>query len=191
MKYFFVFCLNFVTSLVRYKNKLGVKIGAHSSAYLWRIKSHTEAKFCVGADSLCMSTIAFERAGAVVDIGDRTFVGGSGLFSVCDRINIGNDVMISWGCTICDHDSHSLRYSERKNDVVNFKNGVKNWDNVKTAPVVIHDKVWIGFNCSILKGVTVGEGAVVAAGSNVVKSVPPWALVGGNPARVIRMLDPE
>jgi acetyltransferase-like isoleucine patch superfamily enzyme len=52
--------------------------------------------------------------------------------------------------------------------------------------VKIEDKAWIGFNASILKGVTIGEGVVVAAGSVVTKSVPAWTVVAGNPARVTR-----
>lgn len=57
------------------------------------------------------------------------------------------------------------------------------------APVVIEDDVWIGANCSILPGVTVGEGAVVAAGAVVTKSVAPFTIVGGVPARVLRERD--
>jgi galactoside O-acetyltransferase len=58
-------------------------------------------------------------------------------------------------------------------------------------PVKIEDKVWIGFNSIILKGVTVGEGAIVGAGSVVTKDVPPYTIVAGNPARIIRELTPE
>ena len=53
-------------------------------------------------------------------------------------------------------------------------------------PIKICDKVWIGFNSIILSGVTVGEGAVAAAGSVVTKDVPSWTIVGGNPAKIIR-----
>jgi acetyltransferase-like isoleucine patch superfamily enzyme len=56
------------------------------------------------------------------------------------------------------------------------------------SPVVIEDKVWIGFNVIILKGVRVGEGAVVAAGSVVTKDVPPYCVVAGNPAHVVKEL---
>jgi acetyltransferase-like isoleucine patch superfamily enzyme len=53
-------------------------------------------------------------------------------------------------------------------------------------PVKINDRVWIGFNSIILKGVTIGEGGIVGAGSVVTKDVPPYTIVAGNPARVIR-----
>jgi len=65
----------------------------------------------------------------------------------------------------------------------------KNWQVVPMAPIHISDKVWIGFNVIILKGVNIGEGAIIAAGSVVTKDVPAWTLVGGNPARVIKQLE--
>ncbi|MBQ8246439.1 MAG: hypothetical protein IJZ42_04845 [Lachnospiraceae bacterium] len=65
----------------------------------------------------------------------------------------------------------------------------KDWSVVKSAPIHIEDKVWIGTGCKILKGVTIGEGAVVAAGSVVVKDVEAWTMVGGNPAVVIKKLE--
>ncbi|MGI0134333.1 MAG: acyltransferase [Candidatus Micrarchaeaceae archaeon] len=132
--------------------------------------------------------MVFERAGARLNIGDRTFL-GNGLIAVAGTIDIGSDVMLGWGVTVVDHNSHSVRYSERRGDTERWLRGKKEWSVVKIAKVRIEDKAWIGFNAAILKGVTIGEGAVVAAGSVVTKSVPPWTLVGGNPARVIRELD--
>lgn len=124
---------------------------------------------------------------AKVHIGERTFIGAS-LIDAYASVSIGNDVLISWGCDILDHDSHSLDFAFRKNDVTDWYHGRKDWSHVKNAPVNIGDKVWIGLRCIILKGVSIGEGAVVAAGSLVVRDVPPWTLVGGNPARVLREL---
>jgi acetyltransferase-like isoleucine patch superfamily enzyme len=59
---------------------------------------------------------------------------------------------------------------------------------LKTAPVKIADNVWVGMNAVILKGVTLGENSVVAAGSVVTKSVPPNMVVAGNPAVIVRQL---
>jgi len=77
---------------------------------------------------------------------------------------------------IFDNNSHGLSYENRdmsKDDV---------------APIIIEDHAWIGMNSIILKGVTIGKGAVVAAGSIVTKDVPPMTLVAGNPARIIRRI---
>jgi acetyltransferase-like isoleucine patch superfamily enzyme len=72
--------------------------------------------------------------------------------------------------------------------VVNWKKGAafKDWSQVAHARIVIGNKAWIGFNSIIMKGVNVGEGAVVAAGSVVVKDVAPFTVVGGNPAQFIK-----
>ncbi|MCC6483663.1 MAG: hypothetical protein IT209_02355 [Armatimonadetes bacterium] len=68
-------------------------------------------------------------------------------------------------------------------------NGRKDWSHVKMAPVRICDKAWIGARAIILKGVTIGEGAVIGAGSVVTKDVPAWCVAAGNPARVIRQVE--
>ncbi|MDH4236354.1 MAG: hypothetical protein OEV17_03815 [Nitrospira sp.] len=62
---------------------------------------------------------------------------------------------------------------------------------MKVGKVDIHDKAWIGLDAIILKGVTIGEGAIVGAGSVVSKDVPPFTIVAGNPARVVRELGPD
>ncbi len=104
---------------------------------------------------------------------------------------VGDDVLISWDVTIVDHDSHALDFANRSNDVENWLDGKKDWSHVAISPVTIGNKAWIGFGAAILKGVTIGEGAVVAARSVVVKDVAPWTLVAGSPARVIKELEPH
>jgi acetyltransferase-like isoleucine patch superfamily enzyme len=100
-------------------------------------------------------------------------------------------MLISWGCNIVDHNSHAIGWAQRKPDVKDWYFGRKDWTSVSVKPVRIGDKSWLGLNVIILKGVEVGEGAVVASGSVVTKSVPPWTVVAGNPARVIREIPVE
>jgi len=152
----------------------------------------------IGENSLVNGNFIFELQSGSVTIGDRTFTGG-GSFYCIDEIIIGNDVMFSWGCTVIDNNSHSHIWSERKSDVLDWKKGIeenkiggyKDWSKVKRGKIVIKDKVWIGFNSIILKGVTIGEGAIIGAGSVVTKDVPKWTIVGGNPAKIIREIPKE
>src|SRR5688572_23470122 len=100
--------------------------------------------------------IAIDRSPATVRIGSRTFIGRSVLVAA-ERITIGDDVLISWDVTIVDHDSHSLDFDQRRNDVVEWLKGAKDWSAVTVAPVTIGNKVWIGLGATVLKGVTIGE----------------------------------
>ena len=138
-------------------------------------------------------THVFETDEGFITIGDRCHIGGSTFISRSSII-IGNDVTIAWNCTIYDHNSHPVEREKRKNDTVQEYYDLlecgnmiaqKDWSNVITKPIVIKDKAWIGMNAIVLKGVTIGEGAVVAAGSVVTKDVEPWTVVGGNPAKKI------
>jgi acetyltransferase-like isoleucine patch superfamily enzyme len=162
----------------------------HSAKVVWRRiqTAQTGNHLTIGKESLIQASIVFERGDAQVSIGERTFIGGA-LLGCAECIEIGNDVEIAWGTTIIDHNSHAVAYSERSQDVVNSLYGkTKDWSNVKRKKITIGDKSWIGFNAIIMKGVSIGEGAIVAAGSVVTKDVPPYTIVGGNPARIIREL---
>jgi acetyltransferase-like isoleucine patch superfamily enzyme len=153
----------------------------------WRINGSKQSSLFIDDKSLVMASVYFEKPDAVLSIGKRSFIGRS-IISVAKKVTIGNDVMISWGVTLADHNSHSIRFTERALDVADWAMGKKMWDHVKTAEIRICDKSWIGFNSIILKGVTIGEGAIVGAGSVVTKDVPPWTIVAGNPAKIIREL---
>lgn len=147
----------------------------------------------VGKDCLLTGSMFLEREKGKITVGDRTYIGGGTKIICAEQIEIGSDVMFSWNCTVIDTNSHSLVFEERKNDNLAWKKGIaegtegkyKDWTKVITAKVTIKDKAWIGFNSIILKGVTIGEGAVVAAGSVVTKDVPDYTIVGGNPAKII------
>ncbi len=178
--------LEFIARKGVYK-RCDVTISPNAKVLFRGIRTDPAGKISIGEGSIFRGFIAYERHGSSVQIGKNSFVGGSKLICA-DRIEIGDDVLIAWGCTIVDHNSHSLEWSERKSDVTDYYNGVKKWDHVRIEPVKICDKAWIGFNSIVLRGVTIGEGAVVGCGSVVTKDVPPYAVYAGNPARIIRTL---
>ena len=152
----------------------------------------------IGHNNLLSASFVVETSKGQITVGHNTFIGG-GLFVCAEEITIGSDVMFSWGCTVIDTDAHSLNWEHRRHDVSEWKKGTdegsigkyKNWDHVTSKRIEIKDKAWIGFNVIILKGVTIGEGAVVAAGSVVTKDVAPYTLVGGNPAAFIKQIQAE
>lgn len=152
----------------------------------------------VGKDSMVNCEFIFESNNGNITIGDRTFI-NSGTKLICrSSISIGSDVTIAWGCTIYDHNSHSVSPQHRADDIAlqnsNYKKGLpliagKNWASVKSKKIEIQDKAWIGFNCTILSGVVIGAGAVVGAGSVVRSNVDAWTIVAGNPAVMIRRIE--
>ncbi len=172
---------------MRAKQKLNrfVQIGSGSRVSYRRLTMKEGCTVSIGENSLIEGRIIFDREKSTVTIGNRTYIGNS-LLVCASSITVGDDILMAWGITIVDHNSHSVTWDERKDDVMNWIHGRKDWTHVACAPVTIGNKVWIGFNVIILKGVTIGEGAVVAAGSVVTKDVPPYAIVAGNPAKVVR-----
>lgn len=150
----------------------------------------------VGNDTILDCQITFESQEGKVIVGDKSFIGGSHL--ICrNKIIIEDNVFMAWGSTIYDHNSHSLDFRDREEDIVqqlrDYRLGQdfianKNWNVVASKPILIKSNAWIGMNCVILKGVTIGEGSIVGAGSVVTKDVPDWTVVGGNPAKVIKVL---
>ena len=108
------------------------------------------------------------------------------------QVTIGDHVLISHGVDIHDTNSHPLGWEARRHDAEIILGGKQPHPDpvVDTASVVIEDDAWIGFKATVLKGVRIGRGAIVAAGSVVTKDVPAFSVVAGNPARVIRALEP-
>jgi acetyltransferase-like isoleucine patch superfamily enzyme len=106
--------------------------------------------------------------GATLTIGKGTYINRRSVVVCEERIDIGANCKISWDVTILDTDQHELPGARR------------------TAPVVIGDDVWIGCRAIVLKGVTIGDGAVIGAGSVVTQDVPANTVVAGQPARVLR-----
>lgn len=125
-----------------------------------------------GYNNIGRGSLVWILEGGKITFKGNTFTAGNSMIISKDSVTIGKDCSIAWGVTICDHDFHKI-----------YINGVQ---QIETAPVIIGNKVWIGMNSTILKGVTIGEGAVIAAHTVVTKDVPAQCLVAGNPAKVIK-----
>jgi galactoside O-acetyltransferase len=166
-------------------NNKNVDISPSAKIRFNNIHINNNAVLTIGEKSIIEGHINFQKPDVKISIGEKTFIGDSHILSA-EEIIVGNDVLISWGCTVIDNNSHSLYWEERKNDVADWYESKKDWSKVETKPVKICDKAWIGFNSIILKGVTIGEGAIVGAGSVVTKDVEPYTIVGGNPAKFIK-----
>lgn len=109
-----------------------------------------------------------------LSLGEKSFIGDYAVIGCNIKITIGHDVMIAQAVTIRDTD-----HAFERTDIPMNRQGIT------TAPIHIGDDVWIGHGASTLKGVTVGTGAIVAAGAVVTRDVAPYDIVGGVPAKRI------
>jgi acetyltransferase-like isoleucine patch superfamily enzyme len=120
------------------------------------------------------------RQQSVLIIGDDFGMTG-GVICAEERVTIGDRVTIGANCTLTDTDFHPLDPAERRRSPLAGR----------TAPIVVEDDVFIGMGCMVLKGVTLGAGSVIGAGSVVTRSIPAGVIAAGNPARVIRAVRGE
>ncbi|MHA3704363.1 acyltransferase [Jatrophihabitans sp. YIM 134969] len=132
----------------------------------------------VGPDCVLDRGLTLWSAG-VVEIGANTVLGHHVTLAARDRLTIGRDCLLAELVSVRDHD-HALD----RTDVPIAQQGER------TAPVRIGDDVWIGAKATVVRGVTIGDHAVVGAGAVVTADVPDWAVVVGVPARVVRSRHP-
>lgn len=126
----------------------------------------------------CGTNVNIERGAQFsydISLGDNSGIGVNALIS--SHVTIGNDVMMGPDCMI-----FTANHSMERNGIPMCRQG-----HEECRPVVIGSDVWIGARVIILPGVHIGDGAVIGAGSVVTKDVPAYGIVGGNPAKLIRM----
>lgn len=114
-----------------------------------------------------------------ISIGNKVYIGPHACFSAKKGIIIGDCVTFGPGVTIMGG-NHNFR----EVGIFIYDNHEKRSDD--DMPVVIDTDVWVGCNAIILKGVHVNRGAIIGAGAVVTKDVPPYSIVAGNPARVVK-----
>ena len=112
---------------------------------------------------------------------------------ICDAsVDIGDHVLISWNAVIMDSHRRPLDETARRAELTRMcTQRTPPSEVIDARPIVLHDKVWIGFDAVVLAGVTIGEGSIIGARSVVMQDVPPYTIAAGNPARVIRAISAE
>lgn len=140
-------------------------------------------------DICCILSV---KDGAIITIGDFSTVRYDTVIGAVNSIKIGNYVIISNNVHIYDNNNHPTSPLYRKKMCESgFYSSLWEWKHSDNKPIVIEDNVWIGERSTILKGVTIGKGSIVASNSVVVKNVPPYVIVAGNPAKIVKHLDSE
>jgi acetyltransferase-like isoleucine patch superfamily enzyme len=145
------------------------------------------SRISVGSNTHIRGELLVFKYGGKISIGDFCFIGeGSRIWSG-DEIQIGNNVLIAHNVNIMDTNSHERDAKERFETYKHIlsKGYPVERGSVICKPVIIKNDAWISFNAIILKGVTIGQGAIVGAGSVVTDDVPDYAVVSGNPAKII------
>lgn len=127
-----------------------------------------------------------------VKLGDYVLMNGARI--ICDsEITIGDHSLISWNVVLMDNYRLPLNSEKRRAALEQVPQISPRRAAVEGAafPIRIGANVWIGFDCCVLPGVSIGEGAIVGARSVVTQDVPAYTIVAGNPARVVREIDCE
>jgi len=144
----------------------------------------------LGRHALVEGELAVHEYGGRIEIGEYSYVGRGTRVWSGESVKIGRYVLLAHNVNITDTNSHQLSALERAEHVLRtdvhgrpFLKG-----SIRTGPIEIGNHAWLNFGVGVLRGVKIGEGAIIGACSLVTKDVPPYSLAVGNPARVIREL---
>jgi len=155
----------------------GAKIGA--GTWLPRVQVPWPHQLSLGQQCVIEPDVYFKydgfwKAGPSIQIGSRVFIGRNTEFNISTGISIADNCLIASGCTFVDSD-HGTAPDRPMNE-----------QPLTGAAIVLEENVWLGAQCVILKGVHIGAGAVIGAGSVVTKSIPAGEAWAGVPARRLR-----
>jgi len=154
--------------------------------------AHPKEKLSIGKNSRIMGSLLLFDFDGEIEIGEDCFIGPDTRVWSAKKIKIGSRVLIAHNVNIHDNISHPLDAYERYKENLNFVNtGIHTKTDIKSAEIVIGDDVWIGFNVTIMRGVKIGEGAIIGSNTLVKDDISPWTVNIGNPSRVIRIMEPN
>ena len=171
------------------------RLGRHavlkSTARIRNIRGDSD-KIDVGEHTFVLGELLTFAHGGEIRIGKWCYIGeGSRIWSAAS-ISIGDRVLVSHAVNIFDSLTHPLKAAARHDQVRQiFGQGHPLTVSLDESPVKICDDAWIWAGAMVLRGVTINEGGVVAAGAVVTKDVPPYSIVAGNPAVLVRELTPD
>jgi acetyltransferase-like isoleucine patch superfamily enzyme len=165
-----------------------------SSFCMVSFRSELEPGMRVGrASGLYDRATVISGPGAYVEIGE--FVCLNGTYIICNsQVTIESHALLSWGCIITDTSPDEDVSIQRRRQVLEAasRDARRILPPVSTPrPVVLEENVWAGFDSVILPGVRVGRGSIIGCKTVVKEDVPPYSVVAGNPARLLRVLDPD
>lgn len=153
-----------------------IQIGARSQVrHGCIVRANTDASpgITLGEDTWINEYVVLNANRGSISLGDRCWMGPHCLIYGNGHVTIGNDVLIAAHTSI-----NTISHVATRTDVAMGSQGVY------TDPIVIEDDVWIGLNCTILQGVTIGRGSIIGAGAVVTRDIPPFSIAVGIPARV-------
>jgi acetyltransferase-like isoleucine patch superfamily enzyme len=146
----------------------------------------------IGASSIVEGELLVFAHGGRIAVGDWCFIGPGTRIWSGSAIEIGHRVLVSHGVNIFDNLTHPVSPRDRH---AHFRHiatqGHPRDIDLGDRPVRIEDDAWIAAGATVLRGVRIGRGAIVGAAAVVTRDVPDYAVVAGNPARVVRMLEPH
>ncbi len=148
-----------------------------------------ERRVRIGANTVIRGVIRCEDAGRC-EVGAEVYIGNDAIVSVRTQVEIGDGTLLAHGAQVFDNDTHPIDPAERRAHFRSIlKLGPRRDFPIGVRPVRIGRDCWLGFGAAVMKGVSLGDEAIVAAGAIVTSDVRARTIVAGNPAREVKALD--
>ena len=180
--------INRISGIIRkcyYSHKLHISPG--NKHFFGKRISITGAEFIKCGARICFSDdLELYVCQAIKGVEPQLVIGNDVSFGRMNRIGCANKIIIGDHVLFAPH----VHISDRDHNFQDISEPIRKQTISTKDPVIIGDETWLGFNCQVMSGVTIGKHCVIAAGAIVVKDVPDYSVVGGNPARILKKYNP-